>query len=691
MQFLNFDLQATDVAGAQLRTVPESVERVIAKSQAAAAQSAMTDSAVAHAAKKIGMVSFEDVFWRAGTEGRSQSTDALNASDTGADKAENVVPKVTTFFEQAGQSKLQTDFSAQQMPGPSAGIQLLEGVEAEPISIVEVREASESEDQTSDLDGDAPDVEASIFEQATPKQESEQQVATVASNSFTVPQSFPEVASPKLSGATGDGVARSNPGDFETAIQFNGEALPEQKSSIGVSFASEAANALTLRVGDPGPRGETDGVEAIGSRITKQENRGEKRDVSTFLPVTQNGSTMIGLGPFASEDNETAKQLPLAPVGMVKDAASDTASGAREAAPNIQFETQDQTMRVEAFGKEMRKPVIGQPPDLAMPEKGGISEAADEPKTTLKAAMTTGISQLAPDAALSYVLKNGISDKPEVQAGGAPVTEAAVKSDLENELPQGLRRKDVSKPLGSEPESELASTTEPPAEQHEIERGPAEQTKSDKGSEASDPPEQITVKTSEPSPASGLAVRASEAIFANGEKPEGLEGLEELASLSGASKDQQIAREFASPTSAANRVELSHRVAMQIADAARQLPDRPVEITLSPEELGKVRLSFQMSESGAMHVVIATERPETLDLLRRNIDSLAAEFQDLGYADSGFSFESFDQGAQNEDTSSESPGFRGGDATNLSEDNTHIAAAPVRLTLSASSGMDIRL
>ncbi len=78
---------------------------------------------------------------------------------------------------------------------------------------------------------------------------------------------------------------------------------------------------------------------------------------------------------------------------------------------------------------------------------------------------------------------------------------------------------------------------------------------------------------------------------------------------------------------------LGHR----LAEAVSQFPDRPVEITLSPEELGRVRLTLT-THDGALTMMIQADRPETLDLMRRNIDSLAQDFRDLGYQELSFSF-----------------------------------------------------
>ncbi len=75
----------------------------------------------------------------------------------------------------------------------------------------------------------------------------------------------------------------------------------------------------------------------------------------------------------------------------------------------------------------------------------------------------------------------------------------------------------------------------------------------------------------------------------------------------------------------------------RLAETVAQFPDRPVEVTLSPEELGRVRMSLT-THDGALTMNVVADRPETLDLLRRNIDQLAQDFRDLGFRDLSFSF-----------------------------------------------------
>lgn len=82
---------------------------------------------------------------------------------------------------------------------------------------------------------------------------------------------------------------------------------------------------------------------------------------------------------------------------------------------------------------------------------------------------------------------------------------------------------------------------------------------------------------------------------------------------------------------------LARPVVTQLVQAAKSAVDGMFEVRLSPEELGRVRLVMTSGDVG-MTVQIAAERPETLDLIRRNIDLLAADLLKQGFADLNFSF-----------------------------------------------------
>lgn len=77
---------------------------------------------------------------------------------------------------------------------------------------------------------------------------------------------------------------------------------------------------------------------------------------------------------------------------------------------------------------------------------------------------------------------------------------------------------------------------------------------------------------------------------------------------------------------------LAHTTSQQIAIGAAQLSAEPggaVDIALDPPELGRVRLSI-VEVAGTMTLSITAERPETADLMRRNLALLADAFARQG-------------------------------------------------------------
>ncbi|MEL7116941.1 MAG: flagellar hook-length control protein FliK, partial [Pseudomonadota bacterium] len=90
------------------------------------------------------------------------------------------------------------------------------------------------------------------------------------------------------------------------------------------------------------------------------------------------------------------------------------------------------------------------------------------------------------------------------------------------------------------------------------------------------------------------------------------------------------------------------QVALQLTSQARPLAEGVIEIALKPEELGRVRMLITLAD-GALQVSLAAERPETADLMRRNLDILAQDFRELGYQDVSFDFGTQSQQHQQDD------------------------------------------
>jgi len=111
------------------------------------------------------------------------------------------------------------------------------------------------------------------------------------------------------------------------------------------------------------------------------------------------------------------------------------------------------------------------------------------------------------------------------------------------------------------------------------------------------------------------------------------------------------------------------------------------ELQLNPVELGRVRLSLQAMDS-TITVAIIADRPETADLMRRHVDTLAQEFRSLGYQDVNVSVGQRQAGTGQGATAEPQQGESGQGI----EPATELSPSPTnRPGLSTSGSLDLRL
>jgi flagellar hook-length control protein FliK len=120
---------------------------------------------------------------------------------------------------------------------------------------------------------------------------------------------------------------------------------------------------------------------------------------------------------------------------------------------------------------------------------------------------------------------------------------------------------------------------------------------------------------------------------------------------------------------------LSSQIMPHVADLSVSKGER-IEITLSPDELGRVRLSATQTEAGVV-LVVQAERPETLDLMRRHMPDLLRDLQDMGFADINYS-----EGEQREHTEPN---------TSSTPETIEPQETPPPTQHVGSSGLDMRL
>lgn len=133
--------------------------------------------------------------------------------------------------------------------------------------------------------------------------------------------------------------------------------------------------------------------------------------------------------------------------------------------------------------------------------------------------------------------------------------------------------------------------------------------------------------------------------------------------------------------------ETARAIAAQVAEAVRTTGDGRVEVTLRPEELGRLSLTFN-TDGGVMTVSLGADRQDTLDLIRRHIDLLERDLREMGFENLNFDFSG--QGETDPETGQGQQGA-GSTTGGSSPDAVSPAAqtpAPLR---TASGGMDLRL
>ncbi len=170
----------------------------------------------------------------------------------------------------------------------------------------------------------------------------------------------------------------------------------------------------------------------------------------------------------------------------------------------------------------------------------------------------------------------------------------------------------------------------------------------------------------------------------------GAETLAVVASTSAIARADPAAALTAQPPAAAPGSGLD--VARQIGEQIRHAPagdGTRVELTLAPQELGRIRMALGESQ-GTVTVFIQAERGETLDLLRRNIGLLAAEFTEAGLAGSSFSFGGFDHDPATADHASP-PSDDDDTAPPGHPDKAAARSAAGGIANRGSSGLDLRI
>lgn len=137
--------------------------------------------------------------------------------------------------------------------------------------------------------------------------------------------------------------------------------------------------------------------------------------------------------------------------------------------------------------------------------------------------------------------------------------------------------------------------------------------------------------------------------------------------------------------------EVAEQVKVNITKSAVKGVDK-IDISLKPEDLGRIEIKMQIAKDGKLQAHIISSRPETLDMLQKEMQTLEKAFNDAGFqTDEGalsFSFRDDSQAGQNSNSNSELRHFIG-NVFEKEANNELTVEAPMEWN--NASGLNIRV
>ena len=139
----------------------------------------------------------------------------------------------------------------------------------------------------------------------------------------------------------------------------------------------------------------------------------------------------------------------------------------------------------------------------------------------------------------------------------------------------------------------------------------------------------------------------------------------------------------AAPPPSPARSTLPQLPAMVVA-AAEMAGDGTVEVALDPVELGALTITFR-HEGEALRIVILAERPETLDLMRRNAGEFLADLRGQGFGHATLSFSGYQ--SEGHAKGQDAPATAAPSRAPATGETDLLPSSPARST----AGVDLRL
>ena len=138
--------------------------------------------------------------------------------------------------------------------------------------------------------------------------------------------------------------------------------------------------------------------------------------------------------------------------------------------------------------------------------------------------------------------------------------------------------------------------------------------------------------------------------------------------------------------------EVIEQVKVNITKSAVRGVDK-IDVSLKPEDLGHIEIKMQISKDGKLHAHIISSRPETMDILQREAQSLEKAFNDAGFQTDdtslSFSFRNDGQAGTDQERNAELRSFIGNVLE--SEQNEELVSNDNLLYWDPAQGLNIRV
>jgi len=434
------------------------------------------------------------------------------------------------------------------------------------------------------------------------------------------------------------------PDQVRSADQTSTDEMPGQTRVPEVRIAADrspqADAAVTVRPLMPGPvhDAQAAGTAAAASRVLRSPEKvhaDENPPMATPAPHARDVKSITsGRATLAENDARRSAAAAAEPTAAAPGSAATPATGAPPAAPEAGALRNESRVKARERAQHGTAPAAkstsgaarqNDADALPVTQRGRVAATAATAHPAPGALHTSSeippeVPVPAPDGLARWTLR--ATDDSRVSSERAPLTTGVAKGTS-----RALESEPARRPG---PGAHHIAGTEGPVSPED--RGPAPGSESPRTQERSSPATALPFAGLADAPANGPA----KATGGGASFPKDTFVVElAIVHEPGSTRHQDVAGPTSTPSSP--RGDLARSVVEQLVGAIRAGGDGTFDVQLSPEELGRVRLTLT-SDGAEMIVSIAAERVETLELMRRHIDLLARDFRDLGYTSVQFTF-----------------------------------------------------